>query len=183
MVTKACPICGKPFTIKRSSARKRFRCSRECYSAARKRKSLERWANGRGSKFCKICDQTKPGSEFGPAAAHVDGLAAYCRKCTADLRRSALWRYKTLLRRAKKYGHEVELSLEYHTALTANPCRYCGGFTAGMDHVGVDRVDNSKGYTIENSAPCCRACNLMKGAQSLEEWAERMRTILARMNW
>lgn len=35
---------------------------------------------------------------------------------------------------------------------------------------GVDRLDNSKGYTIKNSVPCCKNCNMSKSSLSLADW-------------
>jgi hypothetical protein len=35
---------------------------------------------------------------------------------------------------------------------------------------GIDRKDNSKGYTLENSVTCCLNCNYAKGQLSLEEF-------------
>ena len=35
---------------------------------------------------------------------------------------------------------------------------------------GIDRVDNSKGYTIDNVIPCCRNCNIAKSTMSYSEY-------------
>ncbi len=43
---------------------------------------------------------------------------------------------------------------------------------------GIDRVDNSIGYTKENSVTCCRRCNQMKNDMNLEEWLVHMKRIL-----
>lgn len=39
---------------------------------------------------------------------------------------------------------------------------------------GLDRVDNDKGYTVENSVACCTRCNTMKSTYCLEEFYRRM---------
>ena len=42
---------------------------------------------------------------------------------------------------------------------------------------GIDRVDNTKGYTKENTVPCCTQCNTAKFNFTLEEfkiWVERV---------
>lgn len=39
------------------------------------------------------------------------------------------------------------------------PCYLCG---ISSDTNGIDRFDNGRGYTTENSRPCCGHCNLMK---------------------
>lgn len=35
---------------------------------------------------------------------------------------------------------------------------------------GIDRVDSSKGYTIDNCVPCCQMCNHMKLNYSIEDF-------------
>jgi len=37
---------------------------------------------------------------------------------------------------------------------------------------GVDRVDNSKGYTVENSVPCCKYCNRAKNDMTVTQFME-----------
>ena len=39
-------------------------------------------------------------------------------------------------------------------------------------HNGIDRVDSSKGYTIDNVVPCCSACNYAKHEMSVSEFKE-----------
>lgn len=38
---------------------------------------------------------------------------------------------------------------------------------------GIDRIDNDKGYTLENSVSCCMDCNFEKGAKSFSDWCKR----------
>ena len=35
---------------------------------------------------------------------------------------------------------------------------------------GIDRIDSSKGYTVENSVPCCKYCNTAKNTMSVDEF-------------
>jgi hypothetical protein len=44
-------------------------------------------------------------------------------------------------------------------------------------HNGIDRIDSSKGYFIENCVPCCKKCNIAKLAMKREEffdWIEKV---------
>lgn len=41
---------------------------------------------------------------------------------------------------------------------------------AWIDINGIDRVDNNKGYTLDNCVPCCWECNQMKSSLNLYEW-------------
>lgn len=69
----------------------------------------------------------------------------YAQLKHADVRRKV----KTTLTRAE-FAHLRRL-----------PCRYCGGKLPEAGY-GIDRLDSNKGYTTENSVPCCARCNSFK---------------------
>ena len=62
------------------------------------------------------------------------------------------------------------LNLEEFTPIVNLNCVYCGNKpskrwlsrTRYANFNGIDRVDSSKHYTIDNCVPCCRQCNIMK---------------------
>lgn len=98
----------------------------------------------------------------------------------------------------RMYGHyktgarvrdlEFSLTKQQFKILIAQNCHYCniqpsrmakpakknnGGFL----YNGVDRKDNSKGYTEENAVPCCFQCNYSKRTHTLKEfhdWIKRL---------
>lgn len=37
---------------------------------------------------------------------------------------------------------------------------------------GIDRIDSSKEYTLDNVVPCCKRCNKAKGEDSLQSFLE-----------
>lgn len=51
-----------------------------------------------------------------------------------------------------------EINIDDYTVLLSNNCHYCHG-KLNETSVGLDRKDNSKGYTLDNVVPCCAACN------------------------
>lgn len=74
---------------------------------------------------------------------------------------------------------------EFHALITSE-CRYCGSppknmtklrTMANMPYNGVDRIDNSKPYSVTNSATCCKLCNSMKSKLSVEEFLAHIRRI------
>jgi hypothetical protein len=67
--------------------------------------------------------------------------------------------YYTVYMRSIDKGLEFDLELYDFGELMSKPCDYCGGHTTGLD-----RKDNTKGYTLSNVTPACRRCNSMKGA-------------------
>lgn len=84
---------------------------------------------------------------------------------------------------AKKREYEFELTKEQFIKIATNNCRYCGiepsrvAFnsikTISLLYNGVDRLDNNKGYTLDNCVPCCTHCNrakLDKTEEEFEKW-------------
>lgn len=69
--------------------------------------------------------------------------------------------------RAKRRKIEYKLSYEEFVQFWQKSCHYCGGV---INTVGLDRVDNSKGYEIDNIVPCCWNCNDMKSNLTTKEF-------------
>jgi hypothetical protein len=62
---------------------------------------------------------------------------------------------------AERRGIAWELTFEQWFEVASKPCTYCWGST-GTTGSGLDRDDNSKGYTASNILPCCGDCNRFK---------------------
>jgi len=88
------------------------------------------------------------------------------------LARSKKWYEKNQLviykSRAQKRNLEWSLTDEQANALFSEPCMYCGGPGGG-----IDRMDNTRGYTLDNCQPCCKTCNFMKLKMGAEEFVEQ----------
>lgn len=65
------------------------------------------------------------------------------------------------------------IGIEEFEKIVSSPCTYCG------DNInnGIDRVENDKGYTKENSVSCCRFCNFMKKNWTKEFFIEHVKKI------
>ncbi len=66
--------------------------------------------------------------------------------------------YRQYITSANKRSIKFELSVEEFEQVTAGTCVYCGS----INKIGVDRIDSSDGYNINNVQPCCGMCNMMK---------------------
>lgn len=55
-----------------------------------------------------------------------------------------------------KKGMIFDLSFDDIINIIESPCTYCGDIN---EPIGCDRIDNSKGHTIDNVVPCCITCN------------------------
>jgi len=76
---------------------------------------------------------------------------------------------------AKQRGIGFNLTKEEFSSYWQLPCEYCG---RAITTIGLDRVDSSVGYTMDNIVSCCTICNKMKLAMTKEEWLDNMLTIL-----
>jgi hypothetical protein len=81
-------------------------------------------------------------------------------------RKTIKCRFNTYKNRAKKRNFEFEITFEDFNRITSTACHYCKDSEA---QIGIDRKNNKKGYTLNNSLPCCWSCNKMKGSKTYEE--------------
>ena len=91
-------------------------------------------------------------------------------------------------RGASKHGREFSLSRDEFLDLTSSACHYCGhpphqklsrpkNSNGSYLYNGIDRKDNSQGYTTENSVPACRMCNYAKSRMTYPDfldWLDRV---------
>lgn len=79
-------------------------------------------------------------------------------------------KYKSYLMRANQKGMEMTLTVEEFENICSQSCKFCGSDSK----IGVDRIDSSEGYTVDNSQPCCPKCNMMKYTYSIEEFLKHI---------
>jgi len=91
--------------------------------------------------------------------------------------------------RSRQRKFDFSLSKEVFAQLMDEPCYYCGGKPVNTfiqhgrqlrPYQGIDRKDNSKGYTPENCVPCCIVCNKMKKAKNHDEFIQHVLKIANR---
>lgn len=89
---------------------------------------------------------------------------------------------------AEKMNREFSLSKDEFCSFLSSNCAYCGsGPTSVVKsrsflkpdfyYNGIDRVDNNKGYSIDNCVPCCSICNLMKRSMPVDHFLLHVRKI------
>lgn len=84
------------------------------------------------------------------------------------------FRYATYKRGALARNYEFNLSIEEFSFFWNTNCAYCNDYIEG---IGLDRKDNSLGYTIDNVVACCTTCNMMKHKLSQEEFLNKCKQI------
>lgn len=157
-VAMTCDHCAKPFHVQPSRlTHQNVRyCSRQCFDDARAASY---------STTCAKCGQAK-----GPGE---------CQDCRSKRRRANNRtpdsRRLVMIDSAKKRDLPYRLTREQFMSFWQKPCTYCGD---AIETVGLDRIDNAKGYVIGNVTPCCGTCNAMKSTQSMDEFLDRCRRIV-----
>lgn len=83
------------------------------------------------------------------------------RNYQAEAKRNMEASWTSFQQHTKKREITISLVKEEYLKLIQQKCFYCG-YSNSDEIIGIDRVDNSKGYTRENCVPACKVCNRMK---------------------
>ena len=75
---------------------------------------------------------------------------------------------------AERRGIDFNLTFEQFKSFWQKSCCYCG---SEIEAIGLDRVKNNIGYTIDNVAPCCGTCNRMKMKETVNDFLEHCNKI------
>lgn len=112
----------------------------------------------------------------------------YCLVCDRRLTNIAHNCVPELLRKQRRYlrdyksgavarNLEFTLTFEEFIEYWHEICVYCGN---QIETIGLDRVDNTKGYILGNVLPCCTLCNLMKRTMTADNFIAHCRVISER---
>lgn len=93
--------------------------------------------------------------------------------------------YSDYKNRANKKELEFDMSLSKFEELIQKGCHYCGTEKSNskttsrntFKYNGLDRIDSSKGYTLDNVVPCCSICNIAKSSLSQSDFIEHIKRI------
>ena len=79
-------------------------------------------------------------------------------------------RLKLLEKSAKKRNISVDMNAYIYEKMLKIGCIFCGESLLDKGGYCLDRHDNTKGYTEDNSSPCCIDCNKAKGTRTPQEY-------------
>lgn len=101
--------------------------------------------------------------------------------------------YANYKRSASSRGFEFNLSIDDVFRFVRQDCYYCGIVPSNQWHYsngssphepyfynGIDRVDNTLGYTLDNCVTCCVRCNYAKADMSQKQFLEWVKSIYIR---
>jgi len=170
---RECPICHKLFSDKPAILLRRVYCSKSCADKALIKKH---------NFVCHKCGEQKTQDDFYVDRCKARGHVSRCKQCYAETsknitnqkpyRREAAFKAGALRR-----GLPYDLTREQFMSFWQKPCHYCGD---DIKSIGLDRVDNSKGYLFSNLVPCCKVCNSMKSHMELVDFLGKCNRIANR---
>ena len=140
-----------------------------------------------GFLVCRVCDSKKQLLEF-PVDSRTHRYSPRCTKCRyAEKGRPYYERTKNSINKkydnyqaaARSRGIDFNLTAQEFALFWNRPCTYCDN---SINTVGIDRVDNTKGYVASNCVPCCELCNKMKREQTKAEFIAQCRKIVQRFD-
>lgn len=136
---------------------------------------------------CPLCEAIYwvPTSSFPKARSCYDCRGILRRKSSNDRTWRQLWGTVKGRRRARELGFDI--TLEQFIEISSRTCYYCGApptpskgsreWAAYVYSNGLDRVDSSKGYLLNNVVPACKRCNMAKSDMTQEEFFEWIRKV------
>jgi len=109
-----------------------------------------------------------------------------CRLSKGDAAFNIL--FSTYCRNAKKRGIAFKITKKDFKKLSKQTCHYCGqepsqiikkrGYYGEYIYNGIDRIDNTKEYALNNCVPCCKDCNYMKRTLPVDVFITHVKRIV-----
>ena len=142
----------------------------------------------RGAYWLCACDCGKKTSACGghlrDGTRKSCGCIQYSRVIPSSIRLIMSW----YIAKSKARGREFSLNLEEFSRLIQGNCYYCNIGPSSERrsqktkkvvflYNGIDRIDSSKGYTVDNCVTACRYCNQAKSNLTLQEFKDHIERI------
>ena len=77
---------------------------------------------------------------------------------------------------ATRRSRMFSLTINEFAGIISQPCYYCGELQENFN--GIDRINNSKDYILDNCVPCCNICNKMKMIATETQFINKCKQIM-----
>lgn len=129
------------------------------------------------------------------------GRINMCTKCAYKSRPQSKLKYSnnermyklSIVSRCEKSKGRIKnkLSIKDYSKMSLENCNYCGEEPREVNYLykekgveknlpkfnGIDRIDSSLDYSLDNCVPCCGICNTMKASLSVDDFFNHIRKI------
>lgn len=133
--------------------------------------------------LCKKCYQQRWQRENkNKVAGYVSGWKNRNKEKDRERHLKPNARFVSARNSALTRGKIWSISLKDFTSLIALPCYYCFDEMGAGDNYGsgLDRINNTIDYQLDNVIPCCKICNSMRNNYlTMEETTIAVRAIIS----
>lgn len=172
-MTKICPKCNSDKDVG------------EFYKNKNSKDGLRCWCIECGKNDNKVREHEYSETRKIYRREHKDEYRANKRKYYINnketiLSGNAAWRqtpsgkFGSYIRGAKSRNIEFILTFDEFMKYWQRPCSYCGD---DISTIGIDRVNSTYGYIVDNIVSCCSVCNIMKTNMSLDMFINKIEQI------
>lgn len=135
-----------------------------------------------GVSCCAMCNWLKGSLDSSTFIKRTKHMLSFSRGTNNDLYPecfpdSTCVSYLSYKSRADKKELEFSITREDYKKITEQECYLCGKQSNETHTNGIDRLDNTIGYIMDNCRACCRECNHMKNNFALEDLFGKMEKI------
>ena len=128
-----------------------------------------------GGGFCYLCKKCHKEYE----SKNKDRKAIREHRRYLRLRKNLLYLFRKYKKAAKERKYIFNLTFDQFKKFWQKPCYYCGD---KIETIGLDRIDNNKGYEMKNIISCCRQCNYLKGNRNRNDFIMHCKKIVNYLN-
>jgi len=90
--------------------------------------------------------------------------------------------FRSYIKEAERRKIEFQLTKEWFCDIIKKNCHYCGEINEEKKFNGIDRIDSTNGYFMENCVSCCSLCNYLKHKSSVDIFLKRVHHIVCYIN-
>lgn len=108
---------------------------------------------------------------------HHEKITAYWKSKNSTKDGFLKTRFQVYRKTSESRGLQFNISFSQFSEFWKTECFYCGTI---VEKIGLDRVDNARGYVEGNIVSCCRDCNVAKNALSFEAFINLCEKVTAR---
>ena len=130
---------------------------------------------------CKWCNWSKGETDYDKFMVRLDVIAGLKEQeenvIDAQPLRDMITNYLAVYRLlCKKNNRAWPLTDDQASKMFLSVCHYCRWRPSPLN--GIDRVDNNKGYELDNIVPCCQWCNRAKKNRSVDEFRQYLANLI-----
>jgi hypothetical protein len=131
---------------------------------------------------CEICNKMKGSSGPNVFVHRVEHILTHLQIVQGNLYHTEFSdvksvSYSSYIRGALDRELDFKIDEEIFYNKIKENCYLCGKNTNKIHTNGLDRFDNTKGYTEENIRSCCFNCNFMKKSHEYDTWINKLKMI------